>query len=130
MLVMPSSLVRVKRSSSLAAPSSMEYSVWTCRWTKSAPETEPDDMGGAGLLSEVQRSGTQEVEQAAGGAGLRGPGDQLGEERQPSRPPPTIVAGRTDNLGMGGRAPRRRPCPRRRVSLTQRLRPSDRGARA
>src|SRR3712207_3202227 len=32
---MPSSAVRENRSSSRAAPSSMEYSVWTCRWTKS-----------------------------------------------------------------------------------------------
>src|SRR3954452_13722178 len=106
MLVMPRSLVGGERWSIVAAPSSMEYSVWTCRWTKSAPETEPDDMGGAGLLSEAQRSGTQEVEQAAGGAGLRGPGDQLGEETSAYSTASHIVAGRTDNLGMGGRAPR------------------------
>src|SRR6476469_999404 len=31
---MPSSLVRVKRPSSSEAPSSIEYSVWTCRCTK------------------------------------------------------------------------------------------------
>src|SRR3712207_7889944 len=31
----PSSAVRANMSSSRAAPSSMEYSVWTCRWTKS-----------------------------------------------------------------------------------------------
>src|SRR5262252_5395607 len=51
MLVMPSSAVRAKRSSSRAAPSSMEYSVCTWRWTKSPALTDPDDMGGAALLS-------------------------------------------------------------------------------
>src|SRR6478735_5086608 len=62
MLVIPSSLVRANRSSSRAAPSSMEYSVWTWRWTKSPPLAEPDDMSGAVLLSgasgqQIRRSG-------------------------------------------------------------------------
>ena len=35
-----------------------------------------------------------------------------GKKRQPSRPPHTIVAGRTDNLGVRGRGTRRTPYPR------------------
>src|SRR5262245_29810924 len=84
MLVMPSSPVRANRSSSRAAPSSMEYSVWTWRWTK-APHRlgGADDMGGEVLLSGAARSGT-------GGRAGRCTAwtDQLGEGRQPTRPLP------------------------------------------
>src|ERR1700742_1983644 len=51
MLCIPSSEVRRKRSVRRAAPSSMEYSVWTWRWTKSPPETAANDMDGEALLS-------------------------------------------------------------------------------
>src|SRR3954447_6891198 len=40
---MPSSAVRANISPSRAAPSSMEYSVCTCRWTNESDE--PPDMG-------------------------------------------------------------------------------------
>ena len=48
---MPSSAVRANRSSSRAAPSSMEYSVWTWRWAKESPE-DPAIGGGATPLNE------------------------------------------------------------------------------
>src|ERR1700750_204395 len=93
MLVMPSSEVRRKRSSRRAAPSSMEYSVWTCRWTKSPPlVTDPDDMDGEVLLS-GGRGQCQEVGQATARAGLAAPDDQLGEDRQTTRPPPASWQG-------------------------------------
>src|SRR4051794_120536 len=93
MLDIPSSAVRAKRSSRRAAPSSMEYSVWTCRWTKSPPVTGADDMGGAVLLSDtsgnvVSQSGRQE---------RRAWTDQLGEEPSAYATTPLILAGHTDS---------------------------------
>src|SRR5699024_12016177 len=43
--VMPCLLASANRSSSRAAPSSMEYSVWMWRWVKSAAGTGPS-LGG------------------------------------------------------------------------------------
>src|SRR4051812_15212054 len=77
MLVMPSSPVRANRSSSRAAPSSMEYSVWTWRWTKS----DPDGMGGEVLLS-----GSCAVRSGGRAGRTTAWTDQLGEGRQPTRP--------------------------------------------
>src|SRR4051794_18189553 len=88
MLVIPSSAVRANRSSSRAAPSSMEYSVWTWRWTKS----DPDGMGGEVLLSGscAVRSGGR----AGRTHGLDGP---AGGRAPAYATTPRIVAGRTDS---------------------------------
>src|SRR4051812_9624929 len=65
MLLMPSSDVRRNRSSRRAAPSSMEYSVWTWRWTKSPPRlTGADDMGGEVLLSGVRQARQEAADSA------------------------------------------------------------------
>src|SRR5690348_2532190 len=98
MLDMPSSAVRAKRSSRRAAPSSMEYSVWTCRWTKSPPVTGADDMGGAVLLSGHGWSGWQSVGQAEMTAWT----DQLGEEPPAYATTMPILAGHTDSPVVRG----------------------------
>src|SRR3954463_9793768 len=93
MLLMPSSDVRRNRSSRRAAPSSMEYSVWTWRWTKSPPRlTGADDMGGEVLLSASCAVGSGG--RAGSTPGLEGP---AGEGAPAYATAPSIVAGRTDS---------------------------------
>src|SRR4051794_22188890 len=89
MLDIPSSPVRAKRSSSRAAPSSMEYSVCTCRWTKS----DPDDMGGEVLLS-----GCCAVDTSGGRAGETHGLDGPAGGRAPAyATTPAILTGHTDS---------------------------------
>src|SRR4051794_15044783 len=100
MLVIPSSPVRANRSSNRAAPSSMEYSVCTWRWTKSPREDEsdeePDDMGG-----EDSSAARADRRQRCGGRGSV----DLHRRREPAggRAPDyaiaaAILTGHTDSL--------------------------------
>src|SRR4051812_32120107 len=90
MLVMPSSEVRRKRSSRRAAPSSMEYSVGTCRWTKS----DPDDMDGE--VSSAARAVEKQVGRAGEAHGLDGP---AGGRTPAYATTAAMMAGRTDGSG-------------------------------
>src|SRR4051794_25101667 len=80
---MPSSAVRANISPSRAAPSSMEYSVCTCRCTK---ESFPVDMWGDRPFPDVDTDRTHAATDLGGPAALL-----LGEDRQPtSRRPPDV----------------------------------------
>src|SRR3954471_8247748 len=84
---MPSSAVRANMSSSRAAPSSMEYSVCTCRCTKES--CDPPDIGSS---DSSQGMTTDQASRLTLGL------DQ-GEGDQTTR---TSVAPRTDTLRAGG----------------------------
>src|SRR3954466_4397999 len=83
---MPSSAVRANISPSRAAPSSMEYSVCTCRCTKESFTRDPVDMWGDRPFPDV------DTDRAHAGTDLGGPAALLlGEDRQPtSRRPPDV----------------------------------------
>src|SRR3954464_7731135 len=83
---MPSSAVRANISPSRAAPSSMEYSVCTCRCTKESFTRDPVDMWGDRPFPDV------DTDRAHAGTDLGEPAALLlGEDRQPtSRRPPDV----------------------------------------
>src|SRR3954451_10985581 len=119
MAPMPSSAVRANMSLSRAAPSSMEYSVCTCRWTNESRDPAADMGWGRPFL----------LDGAHDEPGRRGPRPCLwGEVAQPTGPDDEIVPRPTDS-GLGAPSTRvsaGRLCPRwaskrRSERLSQRL---------